>query len=100
MKTKYSISTSSLVGSQRLEMDLEERRRPYSLEDEFVEGRRSIIHKRRSELLIFGDSVRKCREDNERNSYPGANCKSYKIIEDCHVPSRSRGRDQGTAAII
>ena len=39
MKTKYSTSKSSIVGSQRLGMDIEEGRRPYSPEEEFVEGR-------------------------------------------------------------
>ena len=47
-------------------MDIEEGQRPYSPEEEFVEGRMSIIHKRSSEPLILEDSVRKCREDNER----------------------------------
>ena len=66
VKTKYSTSKSSTVGSQRSGMDIEEGRRPYSPEEEFVEGRRSVRHKRSSEPLILGDSVRKCREDNER----------------------------------
>ena len=47
-------------------MDLEEGWRPYSLEEEFVEGRRSTRHKMISEPLRLEDSVRKCREDNER----------------------------------
>ena len=66
MKTKDSTSTSSIVGSQRLEMDFKEGRRPYSSKEEFVDGRRSITHKRSIELLSFQDSVRKCREDNEK----------------------------------
>ena len=66
MKTQDSTSTSSGVGSQRLEMDFEEGRRPYSTEEEFFEGRSSIRHKRSSESLSLEDSVRKCREDNER----------------------------------
>ena len=66
MKTKDSISTNSPVGSQILEMDFEEGRRPYSPEEEFVEGRKSIRHKRSTEPLILEDSMRKCREDNER----------------------------------
>ena len=65
VKTKYSTSTSSVVGSQRLEMDFEQVRRPYSPEEEFVEGIRSIRHNRISEPLSLEDSVRKCREDNE-----------------------------------
>ena len=47
-------------------MDFEEVRRPYSPEVEFIEGRRLIIHKRSSELLILEDSMSKCREGNER----------------------------------
>ena len=47
-------------------MDIEEGRRPYSPKEEFVEGISSIIHKRSSEPLSLEDSVRKCREDNER----------------------------------
>ena len=47
-------------------MDIEEGRRPYSFEEGFVEGRRSIRHKRSSEPLSLEDSLRKCREDNER----------------------------------
>ena len=47
-------------------MDFEERQRPYSLEEEFVEGIRSVRHQRINEALILEDSVRKCREDNER----------------------------------
>jgi len=39
VKTKYSTSKSSTVGIQRLGMDIEEGRRPYSPEEEFVEGR-------------------------------------------------------------
>ena len=66
MKTKDSTSTSSAVQGQRLEMDFEEGQRPYSPKEEFVEGIRSITFKRSSELLILEDSVRKCREDNER----------------------------------
>ena len=66
MKTKDSTSTSSTLGSQRLEMDFEEGRRPYSHEDEFVEGIKSNRHKMSSEPLIFEDSVTKCGEDNER----------------------------------
>ena len=66
VKTKYSTSKRSTVGSQRLRMDIEEGRRPYSPEEEFVEGRKSIGHKRSSEPLILEDSMRKCREDNER----------------------------------
>ena len=65
VKTEYSTSKSSTIGSQRLGMDIEEGRRPYSPEEEFVEGRRSIRHKMSSELLSLEDSVRKCREDNE-----------------------------------
>ena len=66
MKTKDSTSMSSTVGIQRLEMDFEEGQRPRSLEEEFLDGMRSIRLKRSSELLILEDSVRKCREDNER----------------------------------
>ena len=35
VKTEYSTSKSSTVGSQRLGMDIEEAWRPYSLEEEF-----------------------------------------------------------------
>ena len=66
MKTKYSTSKSSTVGSQSLRMDIKERQRPYSPEEEFLEGRRSIRHKMSNESLILEESVRKCREDNER----------------------------------
>ena len=47
-------------------MDFEEGQRPYSFEEEFVEGRKSIRYKRGSDPLSLEDSVRKCREDNER----------------------------------
>ena len=47
-------------------MDFEEGRRPYSPEEEFVEGIRSIRHKMSNEPLSLEDSMRKCREDNER----------------------------------
>ena len=47
-------------------MDFEEGQRPCSPQEDFVEGRRSIRHKRSSELLRLEDLVRKCREDNER----------------------------------
>ena len=47
-------------------MNFEEGWRPYSPEEDFVKGIMSIIHKTRSEPLILVDSVRKCREDNER----------------------------------
>ena len=47
-------------------MDIEEGRRPYSPKEDFVEGRRSTRHKMSSELLSLEDSMRKCREDNER----------------------------------
>ena len=47
-------------------MDIEEGWRPYSPEEEFVEGRRSIRHGMSSEPLSLEDSMRKCREDNER----------------------------------
>ena len=66
VKTKYSTSKISTVGSQRLGMDIEEGWRPYSPKEEFVEGRRLIIHKMTSEPLSLEDLVRKCREDNER----------------------------------
>ena len=52
VKTKNSTCKFSTVGSQRLGLDLEEGRRPYIPEDGFFEGRRSIKHKRRSDLLI------------------------------------------------
>ena len=42
MKIRDSTSTSSAVGSQRLKMDLEDGKRPYSLEKEFVEGRSQV----------------------------------------------------------
>ena len=35
VKTKYSTSKSSTVGSQRLGMDIEEGQRPYSPKEEF-----------------------------------------------------------------
>ena len=66
MKTKDSISTNSPVGSQILEMDFEEGRRPYNPKEDFFEGRRSIRHNTSNEPLILEDSMRKCREDNER----------------------------------
>ena len=66
VKTKYSTSKSSTVGRQILGRDIEEGRRPYSPEEEFVEGIRSTRHKMSSEPLILEDSARKCREDNER----------------------------------
>ena len=66
MKTKDSTSTSLAAGSQRLEMHFEEGRRPYSPEEEFVGRIISIRHKRSKESLSLEDSVRKCREDNER----------------------------------
>ena len=66
VKTKYSTSKSSTIGGQRLGMNIEEGRRPYSPKEEFVEGRRSIIHNMSSEPLILEDSMRKCREDHER----------------------------------
>ena len=47
-------------------MDIEEGRRPYSPEEDFIEGRRSIRHKMSSEPLSLEDSVRKYTEDNER----------------------------------
>ena len=47
-------------------MDLEEVQRPYSPEEEFVAGTSSIRHKRSSQPLSLEDSVRKCREDNEK----------------------------------
>ena len=65
VKTKYSTSKSSTVGSHSLGMDIKEGRRPYSPEEEFVDGIRSIRHKMRSELLSLEDSVRTSREDNE-----------------------------------
>ena len=49
-----------------MRMDIEEGRRPYSPEEEFVEGRRSTRYKVSSEPLSLEDSVRKRREDNER----------------------------------
>ena len=55
VKTKYSTSKSSTVGSQRLGMDIEEGRRPYSPEDYFFKGRRSIIHKMSSGPLKLED---------------------------------------------
>ena len=58
MKTKESTSTSSIVVSPRLEMDFDKGWRPYSPEEEFVEGRRSIRNKRSNELLSLEDSVR------------------------------------------
>ena len=51
MKTNESTRTSSTVGIQILEMHFEEGRRSYSPKEEFVEGRRSIKHKRSSEPL-------------------------------------------------
>ena len=47
-------------------MDFEEGQRPCSPQEDFFEGRSSIRHKRSSESLSLEDSVRKCREDNER----------------------------------
>ena len=47
-------------------MDIDEGWRPYSPKEEFVEGRKSMRHKMSSESLSLEDSVRKCREDNER----------------------------------
>ena len=47
-------------------MDIEEGQRSYSPKEDFVEGKRSTRHKMSSEPLILEDSVRKCREDNER----------------------------------
>ena len=44
-------------------MDIKERQRPYSPEEEFAEGRRSFIHKRINEPLILENLVRKCKED-------------------------------------
>ena len=63
METKDSTSTS-----RKLDIgdEFEEGWRPYSPKEEFVEGRRSIRHKRRSESLSLADSMRKCREDNGR----------------------------------
>ena len=66
MKIKDTTSTSLAVGSQRLEMYFEEGHRPYSPEEKFVEGRSSIRHKRISESLSLEDSLRKCREDNQK----------------------------------
>ena len=63
MKTKDSTSTSSILGSQRLDMDLEEGQRPYSSEEEFFKGRLTR-HKRSSEPLSLKDSMRKCGDDN------------------------------------
>ena len=47
-------------------MDIEEGRRPYSPEEEFVEGISSIRNNRSNELLSLADSMGKCREDNKR----------------------------------
>ena len=95
VKTKYSTSKSSTVGSQRLGMDIEEGQRPYSLEEEFVEGRRSIRHKMSSEPSILEDSVRKCREDNERiihiQEHIMNDIKSLKTIQRFAEKSHKRG---------
>ena len=53
VKTKYSTSKSSTPASQRPGMDIEEGWRPYSPEEEFVEGLRSIRNKRSNEPLIL-----------------------------------------------
>ena len=49
-----------------MERDFEESQRPYRPKEDFVEGRRSIRHKRSSEPLILEDLARKCRDDNKR----------------------------------
>ena len=69
MKTFDSTSTISTIGSQILEMDFKYGHKPCRPEEEYVEEIISSRHKRSSEMLIFGDSVRKCREDNERILY-------------------------------
>ena len=95
MKTKDSTSTSLAVASQRLEMDFEEGRRPYIHEEEFAEGRRSITHKRINEPLILEDSVRKCREDNERiihiHEHIMNDLKSVNTIQRSAAKSHKRG---------
>ena len=95
MKTKYSTSKSSTIGGQRLGMNIEEGRRPYSPKEEFVEGKRSTRHKMSSELLILEDSVRKCKEDNERIIHIQEqimnDLKSLKTIQRSTEKSHKRG---------
>ena len=95
VKTKYSTSKSSIVGSQSLGMDIEEGQRPYSLEEEFVEERISTRHNMSSEPLILEDSVRKCREDNERiihiQEHIMNDLKSLKTVQRSAEKSRKRG---------
>ena len=76
-------------------MDIEEGQRPYSPEEEFVEGISSIRHKMRSELLILEDLVRKCRDDNERIIHIQKlimnDLKSFKAIQRSTEKSYKRG---------
>ena len=76
-------------------MDIEEGRRPYSPEEEFVEGRRSTRHKMSSEPLILEDLVRKYREDNERiihiQDHIMNDLKSLKTIQRFAEKSHKRG---------
>ena len=93
MGTKDSTRTSS----RKLDIGdgFEEGWRPYSPKEEFVEGRRSYRHKRRSELLILEDSARKCREDNERiihiQEHIMNDLKSLKTIQRYAEKSNRRG---------
>ena len=95
VKTKYSTSKISTIRIQRLGMDIEEGQRPYSPKEEFFEGIRSTRHKMSSEPLSLEDSVRKCREDNERIIHIQEqimnNLKSLKTIQRSTEKSDKRG---------